>query len=73
MIGVKRGDPKRGEAGKARGKPLLKSQAIVGKPFIVQPVLDLATTCGLFKTIRRVGERKGLPCTITPEEVEGER
>ena len=72
-MGVKRGDRKGREAREARGKPLCKSQPHVNIPSFGHGMNTLEETGDLLKRGYRVGERKGLPCTITPEEVEREK
>ena len=72
MMGVKKGDRKGEEEREARGQPLCDSPDHVQIPSFGNGMNPIAETSELLKKIYRVGERKGLPCTITPEEIEAE-
>jgi hypothetical protein len=69
MMGKKKGDHKGEGKGEARrGKPV-EFTGSCGKPTQVQQMNTLAQTGDFLKRVVELGKRKGLPCTITPEEL----
>jgi hypothetical protein len=69
MMKKKRGDHKRGEKEEARGGELCNSQPPVQIPSFGNGMSMLQATGDILSRAKAVGKRKGLPCTITPEEV----
>ena len=70
----KRKRDRKGEGkGEARGGGLLNSQDHVQDSPIGNRMNSVQETEDILRRAKAVGNRKGLPCTVTPEEVELER
>jgi hypothetical protein len=68
MMGRKKGDPKGEVGGEARGGNLWNPQGHVENAKSHDKQARSATS-EIHKRVIACGKRKGLPCTITPEEV----
>jgi hypothetical protein len=69
MKGKRRGDRKGRGKGEARGRGKRISQRLVKKRRNPFTVFNFEPLPALLKRIAEVADLKGLPCTITPEEV----